>query len=297
MAIFSRDYTPNDFDAVMSFLRDIYAETGSFDNWLPPHLENSQRDLFPGTRIWEESRPSQRIVAVANPERKFLYFIQVHPDNIFIMPEIVGWIEDYCAAEKPDPDEELQVSIVTLEGTLYKETVLSERGFEKGRVYGVLRTRDVNALIPDYQLPEGYSIRSVIPETDFPRLVEAIMIVFGHGESFNVEVLEWLSKRSFYVPELDLVVVAPDRSIASFCTFRVDPPSRVVELEPMGTLPGHRRRGLAKAIIAEGLRRLRKHDPSLLYLGGAADTPEANRLYEVTGYSGSLRYYYWHKTI
>jgi GNAT superfamily N-acetyltransferase len=65
----------------------------------------------------------------------------------------------------------------------------------------------------------------------------------------------------------------------------------------MGTLPAHRRRGLAKAIIVEGLRRLRKYDPLLLYLGGAADTPEANRLYEVTGYSGSLRYYYWHKTI
>jgi GNAT superfamily N-acetyltransferase len=137
----------------------------------------------------------------------------------------------------------------------------------------------------------------VIPETDFPRLVEAIRIVFGHGESFNVEVLEWLSNRSFYVPELDLVVVAPDRSIASFCTFRVDPPSRIVELEPMGTLPDQRRKGLAKAIIVEGLKRLRKYDPSLLYIGGAADTPEANRLYEVTGYSGSLRYYYWHKTI
>ena len=33
------------------------------------------------------------------------------------------------------------------------------------------------------------------------------------------------------------------------------------------------------------------------HIGGAADTPEANRLYEVTGFNGRFDYYYWHKTI
>jgi hypothetical protein len=47
----------------------------------------------------------------------------------------------------------------------------------------------------------------------------------------------------------------------------------------------------------EGFRRLAKYDPTLLYVGGAADTPEANRLYEVTGFNGRFDYYYWYKTI
>jgi len=295
MVIVSRDYGLEDFDDLMGFLRDAFAETESFHNWLPPRLENSRGDLFPGTRLWEEQGAG--IVAVANPEREFLYFIQVRKGYGFLLPEMVDWIEEYCASEKPDPGEDLQVSVVILEGSPEREAALAGRGFERGRVYGILRIRDLDEPIPEYRLPEGYSIRSVVPETDFPRIAEAVRIVFGHGESFDAGVLEWLSRRSFYVPELDLVAVTPDGSVASFCTFRVDPPSRVTELEPMGTLPDHRRRGLAKAIIAEGLRRLRGHKPTLLYIGGAADTPEANRLYEATGFTGAYRYYYWHKTV
>jgi len=93
------------------------------------------------------------------------------------------------------------------------------------------------------------------------------------------------------------VAVALDGSIASFCTFRVDPQSRVTELEPMGTLPEHRGKGLAKAILTEVFRRLAGYDPSLLYIGGAANTPEANRLYEATGFTERNDYYYWQKTI
>ena len=122
-------------------------------------------------------------------------------------------------------------------------------------------------------------------------------MVFGHGEWFTEEVLEELSRASFYRGDLDLVAVAPGGDVASFCTFRMDPPSRVTELEPMGTLPEYRRMGLAKALLVEGFRRLAKYDPTLLYIGGAADTPEANRLYVVTGFTERYDYYYWYKTI
>jgi len=65
----------------------------------------------------------------------------------------------------------------------------------------------------------------------------------------------------------------------------------------MGTLPEHRRKGIAKAILEEGFRRLATHSPTLLYIGGAANTPEANRLYNVTQFTERYDYYYWHKTI
>ena len=65
----------------------------------------------------------------------------------------------------------------------------------------------------------------------------------------------------------------------------------------MGTHPDYRRMGLAKALISEGMRRLKKYDPLNLYIAGAADNPAANRLYEVTGFEKSGTYYYWSKTI
>ena len=61
---------------------------------------------------------------------------------------------------------------------------------------------------------------------------------------------------SLYRPELDTVVEAPDGSIAAFALVWFDPQIKVGLFEPVGTHQEHRRRGLAAAACAEGLRRL-----------------------------------------
>jgi len=297
MKIVSRPYEKvGDFNRVMSFLRETFTETGSLHNWLPPRFEGSSDQMASGTRLWEEVEgASPRIVGIANPESKFVYFIQIHPDYSYLEGELIDWIIEHSKSTKPE-NEVFKVSIVALEDNPMRESALQMRGFERGPIYGILRVRPINDPIPDYILPEGYRIRSVNPE-DFEEIAAGIRKVFGHGEWFTGRTLENTAKASFYVEDLDLVVVAPDGSIVSFCTFRVDPESRITELEPMGTLPDYRRKGLAKALLAEGFRRLKTYNPTLLYIGGAADTPEANRLYTVTGFNERYDYYYWYKTI
>ena len=82
-----------DFSRVMSFLRDTFAETGSLHNWLPPRFEGSSDGMASGTRIWEDiNGQNPKIVAMANPEEKFTYFIQFHPAYAFLEGEIVDWI-------------------------------------------------------------------------------------------------------------------------------------------------------------------------------------------------------------
>jgi ribosomal protein S18 acetylase RimI-like enzyme len=304
MPIVSRGYSPDqDLPSIMGFLRDAYMGTRTIQNWLPTRFENSYNDLVSDVRIWEEidaapdSSSSPTIVAMANPEIPFRYFIQIHPDHTHLEEEIVRWIEDHCTAMKPDPDREQKLSIIILDGNPTREDLLRERGFEMGLVYGLLRVRPVDAPIPDFAPPEGFEIRSVRPETDFDEIAKAVRVIFGHGEGFTAETLEWLAGRSFYHEDLDLVAVAPDGNIASFCTFRVDPPSRITELEPMGTHPDYRGLGLAKALLCEGFRRLRRYNPTLLYIGGAANNPAANRLYESVGLRQENAYHYWSKMI
>jgi len=65
----------------------------------------------------------------------------------------------------------------------------------------------------------------------------------------------------------------------------------------MGTHPDYRGLGLAKALISEGMRRLKDYDPLLLYIDGAADNPGVNRLYDATGFEKRGTYYYWSKMI
>jgi ribosomal protein S18 acetylase RimI-like enzyme len=297
MTITSRGYTPDlDFPKVQEFLFEVHKETGTFQNWLPTRFENSHMDRVEDIRIWEEGVRG-RVMAVANPETRTIYFIQIRPGHPPLLDTVIRWIETHVASKKPDPAVKQKIHIINIEGDREREAALRKRGFEKGPVYGILRVRDLNAPIPDAPVPEGFTIRSVQGRKDYEKLAANIRTVFGHGEWFTADTLEGIARGSFYIRDLDLVAEAPDGAIASFCTFRVDPVSRATELEPMGTHPDYRGLGLAKSLISEGMRRLKDYDPLLLYIDGAADNPGANRLYEATGFEKKGIYYHWSKMI
>lgn len=275
----------------MAFLRETYAETKSLHNWLPPRFENSAKGNEADTHIWETG--DGKIVAAATPEEKLCYFMQVHPDYASLDGEIIEWIEEHSAEQGHGE----RLSIITLEGNPAREEALRARGFDKGRIYGILRLHDTKTPIKECRLPDGFKIRSVDPKKDLQELAQAVRIVFGHGEWFNEDVLRALSRATFYHRDLDLVAVNGSGAISSFCTFRLDEPSGITELEPMGTLPAYRGLGIAKTILNEGFRRLASHNPTLLYIGGAANTPAANKLYEATGFTIRHDCYYWQKTL
>jgi ribosomal protein S18 acetylase RimI-like enzyme len=77
----------------------------------------------------------------------------------------------------------------------------------------------------------------------------------------------------------------------------MDPVSRITSFEPMGTHPSYRGLGLAKVLIFEGLKRDMKYNPALFYIGGAANTPAANRLYDSVGFAQKLAEDCWNKEI
>ena len=80
-----------------------------------------------------------------------------------------------------------------------------------------------------------------------------------------------------YRRDLDLVVVAPDGAIAAFCTIWFDDVTRSAYFEPVATVPAHRRRGLGRAVMTEGLRRLQRLGATTAFVGGLS--PAANALY------------------
>jgi ribosomal protein S18 acetylase RimI-like enzyme len=59
----------------------------------------------------------------------------------------------------------------------------------------------------------------------------------------------------------------------------------IVEFEPVGTHPDHRKLGLAKSIILEGLKRLKSYNPSIVCIPGAAVNEGAVRLYDSLGFA------------
>lgn len=78
-----------------------------------------------------------------------------------------------------------------------------------------------------------------------------------------------MQRATLYRRDLDLVIEAPDGSLAGSCTAWLDPSNGWVELEPLGVVPEHRRRGLAQALALEVCRRAADHGAHDVFINTA----------------------------
>ncbi|UCG00792.1 MAG: GNAT family N-acetyltransferase [Candidatus Heimdallarchaeota archaeon] len=302
MSIQSRPYNKGkDFDSIMRFLADLYERTKSYENWFPDRFENSSDTREDGVNIWEKveetSTPQKRtIVTLTTRDSPRDFFLHVDPDYRYVEREMIGWIEQQFRKMKKKPEGTEKLCINILEGNPLREALLTELGYRNEKIYGYYRIRKGDSPISEYKCPENFKIRT-IERSDYDQLALQIRKVFGHGEWFTAEVLEWIAQCSFYREDLDLVAVTPDGTIASFCTFRLDPNSKIASLEPMGTNPDYRGLGLGKSLITEGIKRSMKYNPPFFYIDGAANNPAANRLYDATGFTEKYAINSWVKEI
>ena len=77
--------------------------------------------------------------------------------------------------------------------------------------------------------------------------------------------------------------MAPDGELAAFCTVWFDDVTRTAAFEPVGTHPAHRRKGLGKALLAEGLRRVERLGATLATVGSYSEA--AGALYASAGFT------------
>lgn len=87
-----------------------------------------------------------------------------------------------------------------------------------------------------------------------------------------------------YAPELDLVAEGQDGDFGSYALVWHDRVNRTGEFEPVGTRAAFRRKGLGKAVIFEGLRRLRALGCEWAVVYSVHDNEPARKLYESIGF-------------
>jgi ribosomal protein S18 acetylase RimI-like enzyme len=150
----------------------------------------------------------------------------------------------------------------------------------------VLMLRSAQIPVADYALPTGFSIRPLAGENEVEAYVQLHQAVF---ESKNMTV-EWRMstlRRPEYQTDLDLVVVSPDGRLAAFCICWID---RISEenpngqIEPLGVHEDFRQLGLGRAILSEGLRRLRLCGADKVYVETDKYRNAALELYKSMGF-------------
>jgi ribosomal protein S18 acetylase RimI-like enzyme len=135
----------------------------------------------------------------------------------------------------------------------------------------------------DRGLPAGYRVRGLSGPDEFEARVALHRAAFPTSR-LTREKYERILTVPHYRLEDDLVVEAPDGSLAAFALTWWDPDGRVGEFEPLGTHPAHQRLGLARALIAEGLRRFRERGARIVQVYSETNAEPAEALYAASGF-------------
>lgn len=175
------------------------------------------------------------------------------------------------------------VTVLTHESDAKMLSLLAEAGFESSEQSAGGVTWMLASDVPDVpMLRHGYRLTNRGHAASGPH-----WLAVRNG----AEVEGRLRECSLYDAELDLAVEAPSGEIAGYGLFWFDPVTRVGMVEPMRTEEAHQRRGLARALLANGLHRLAGRGAKRMKVG--YDTAIARSLYTGSGFqlAGTTREY------
>ncbi len=162
--------------------------------------------------------------------------------------------------------------------------ILAQQGYTIGEPYVFLVTRSLAGPIPNATLPEGFTMRNV----EGLQEAEALGVVHGSAFGSHWQPGEYLKvmQTPGYQMDRELVVVAPDGRLATFLLYGLDPITRSGAFPLVGCHTEFQRRGLTRALMYEGMRRMQAAGMTTACVvhDSAADNPASAALYASLGF-------------
>ena len=278
--------------------RELSWQADRFDYYRWHIIENIglgslEEDIF----IWE--KPDGGIAAVLNREGKGIAYLQIHPESRSpeLEEEMLTQAEKQLAISKSNGRRWL--GVFTHENDKLRRDILVQRGYTRTQTKENHHRRPISKSIPDSQVAEGYTIRALGDVDELPARSLVSWKAFHPEEpDDNYEGWEWyhnVQRAPLYRRDLDIVAIAPNGEFASFCTVWFDDVTRSGSFEPVGTAPDHQRKGLARAVMYEGLRRLKRLGATMAFVGSGSAT--AHDFYVSIGFAEVDHSVMWEKVL
>jgi len=260
-----------------------------------PHLEDGLKAI----RFWEASigvweNDDNDIVGVVNleypdPEHPGFgeAFFQRHPQYTFLLDEMLDYAEATLVNKRTGT---LHVYIDDHDAPF--QALVHGRGYQKDAEDFGFDSEFVIEALPEPNLPDGYAIQSMAQENNIELRREIFGRAFNHPDPADwpsAFAYEELQQAPDYRKDQDLYVVDPDGKYASCCIVWYDSDNRMGILEPVGTHPDFRRRGLGREIVMEGIRRAAALGADSVWVGSG------QRFYEAIGFQKRYVSYRWTK--
>jgi ribosomal protein S18 acetylase RimI-like enzyme len=218
-------------------------------------------------RLWERDGEVVAWAWFGPPDAADLFLrADVAPvDRRGLIAAIGDWLVervDWWAATSPDAPQTPATRILTwaldADDALRADLTAAAFVADAEPEYSMFHRRlDDDRPLPEAQLPPGYRVRAVRLPEELEARVDVHRAAFAPSR-MTVEKHGRLLDLPGYSPDHDLVVEAPDGSLAAFTLVWWDPVARAGEFEPVGVHPDHRRRGLGRAVNVAGLHLLRR---------------------------------------
>ena len=209
--------------------------------------------------------------------------IFAHPTHKDLEDTMIAWAEERRLRQQTD-GAAVTFQVQTFDSDTARQAILKQRGYAYERPLIVYRQRLIEAAPEPAPLPDGYAIRLLNAEHDVARRVAAHRDAFAPSEMTEAR-YRYAMNSPTYRPDLDLVVADANDHIAAFTTIWLDADNRLGVFEPVGCHTDHQRRGLARAAITDGLRRLHGLGARRAIIGSYQENAVSNRLYESLGFA------------
>jgi mycothiol synthase len=293
MKLIQRSYlSEDDYNRIRDFLRDVFLVNdrrmfswpiARLDYWRWHGIFNLQqgvleRDVF----LWETE--DRQIAAVLNREEAGQAFLQVHPAHktVDLERQLITQAEENLST--PSRRGGSVLWIWTDSGDTERIQLLKRRGYSHISESDEHQWRRSLLLpIPEVSLREGYAIRPLGDASELPSRSWASWRAFHSNEPDENYQGDWkwylnIQAAPLYQQDLDLVAISPQGEVAAFTTIWYDEITRCGYFEPVGTVPEHQRRGLARALLFEGMKQLKLRGATQCMVAGGSKP--ANTLYQ-----------------
>ena len=154
--------------------------------------------------------------------------------------------------------------------------------FEEHDAYVLLQHR-LRDLPHTPALPDGFTLRSLAGVREAEAYAALHRVAF-ESNSMTTAWRERTIQMPQYRPELDLVIVAPDATLAGFCVGWFSREHHVAQIEPMGVHPNFCKLGLSRILLLEILHRFQAHGATSAFVETNIERAPARGAYQSVGF-------------
>lgn len=234
---------------------------GDLEWWM--FYGDAETDLTQRTRLWYTDGIEAPIAWTFCSPEKLDYDFAIHPDwhSSSAVGEIIDRMAAYLAEHAttlptPEDGKLRQITTYAFADDTGRIAALESRGYHSQDAFTCF-FRDLNNPLPEIVLPDGYRFLDAMRDDLADGRAEAHFSAFSPGSKMTGARYRHFMSAPSYNPETDIVVLNAAGLPVAYAMGWLDHDSKVGVFEPVGTHQDYHRKGLGRATMREGMRRMK----------------------------------------